>query len=236
MRRSTSAWALAIALVVTLTVTGCSSESAVDPADFSAIVDNFYLPLSPGASRVYEGSSEEGATRVTVTVLLESRVVLGVKCRVVLDQVFVKDELRESTRGWYAQDAEGNVWSFGEAIEQYKGGKVIDTAGSWEAGVEGAAPGIVMKAEPTVGDVYPQEYLAGEAGGMAEVLEVDATVEVPYSSFRGVVKIKEWTPLDPGVIEEKYYAPGMGLVLTEQVEGGSDWGRLIHLFGLCCPQ
>ena len=102
---------------------------------------------------------------------------------------------------------------------------------TWEAGVDGAVPGIIMKADPKVGDVYQQEYLEGEAEDMAEVLEVDASVEVPYSSFNQVIKTKEWTPLEPGVVEEKYYAPGLGLVLTQQVEGGSDWERLIALYG-----
>jgi hypothetical protein len=140
--------------------------------------------------------------------------------------------LRESTRDWYAQDADGNVWYFGEDTKEYEGGEVTSTAGSWEAGVDGAVPGIIMKADPKVGDVYQQEYLAGEAEDMAEVLEMDASVEVPYSSFNHVIKTKEWTPLEPGVVEEKYYAPGMGLVLTKQVEGGSEWERLIDLYGL----
>jgi hypothetical protein len=230
--RSLSVWVLAIALGATLTVAGCSSESAIDPAGFSTAVDNFYFPLSRGSSRVYEGSSEEGATRAEVTVLFETKVVMGVECRVVLDEVFAGNELRESTRDWYAQDAEGNVWYFGEDTKEYEGGEVASTAGSWEAGVGGAMPGIIMKADPKVGDVYQQEYLEGEAEDMAEVLQVDATAEVPYGSFRSVVKIKEWTPLEPGVVEEKYYAPGMGLVLTKQVEGGSDWERLIDLYGL----
>jgi hypothetical protein len=275
--RFASVWALAIALIIMVTVAACDNEptsptslgspattaaassapttattaadssssttattaagsggstAAIDPADFSTTVDHPYFPLEPGSSLIYEGSSEDGATRVTVTVLFETKVVMGVECRVVLDEVIVVDELRESTRDWYAQDDDGNVWYFGEDTKEYEDGEVTSTAGSWEAGVDGAVPGIIMKADPAVGDVYQQEYLAGEAEDMAEGLEVDATVQVPYGSFDSVVKTKDWTPLEPGVVEEKYYAPGMGLVLTKQVEGGSEWERLIDLFGL----
>lgn len=252
--RCVKTWMLVMALVAMSTMAACSSESAspasnepmtaettaagssgstivIDPADFSTSIDNLYFPLHRGTSYVYEGSSKDGATRVQATVLFESRVVMGVECRVVLEKVFVRDELRESTHKWYAQDGDGNVWQFGKDSEEYKEGEVTSTAGSWEAGIDGAAPGIVMKADPQVGDVYQQRYLAGEAEGMAEVLGVDASVEVPYSSFNHVLKIKEWTSLDPGVIQEKYYGPGMGLVLREQVEGGSEWERLIALYG-----
>jgi hypothetical protein len=231
--RFASTLVLAAALVTVLGAIACSNGSTVtiDPADFSTAIDNLYLPLHRGASFVFEGSSTEGPTRVTVTVLFDTKVVMGVECRVVLDETRVGDELRESTRDWYAQDSKGNVWYFGEDTKEYKDGKVASTAGSWEAGVDGAEPGIVMEAEPKVGDTYRQEYRAGEAEDTAEVLQVDASVDVPYSSFSQVVRIKEWTPLEPGVVEEKYYAPGLGLVLAKQVEGGSDWERLIDLYG-----
>jgi hypothetical protein len=254
--RSLSVWVLVVALVAMLTLAACDSESTppvldgspattvatgvgssgstavIDPAGFSTAVDNFYFPLHRGTSYIYEGSSEDGPTRAQVTVLFETKFVMGVECRVVLDEVFVGGELRESTRDWYAQDTEGNVWFLGEDTKEYEGGEVASTAGSWEAGVDGARPGIIMKADPKVGDVYRQEHRAGEAEDMAEVLEVDASVEVPYASFSSVVRTKEWRPLEPGVVEEKYYAPGMGLVLTQQVEGGSEWQRLIDLYGL----
>jgi hypothetical protein len=217
---------------VTTVAGGGGSTPTVDPADFSTTIDNLYFPVPRGHTFVYDASGPDGATGMRIRVLLDTQVVMGVECRPVLTEVFVGDDLRESTQRYYAQDAEGNVWYFGEDVKKYEGGEVTSTAGSWQAGVDGAAPGIVMKADPTVGDVYPLEYLAGKAGEMAEVLDADVSVEVPYSSFTHVVKIKDWTPAEARVVEEKYYAPGMGLVLTKQVEGGSGSERLIDLYGL----
>jgi hypothetical protein len=127
--------------------------------------------------------------------------------------------LRRPGRSWYAQDRDGNVWSFGEDTKELEGGKVVKTEGSWEAGKDGALPGIIMEADPQVGDRYRQEYYEGEAEDMAEVLSVDERTTVPHGSFEGVLETKDWTPLEPGIVEHKHYARGVGTIHKEKVEG-----------------
>ena len=118
--------------------------------------------------------------------------------------------LTEKTFDYYAQDKKGNVWYFGEDTKEYENGKVVSTKGSWEAGVDGAKPGFIMQADPKVGETYRQEYYEGEAEDMAKVLSLSESVTVPYGSFDQVLVTKEWTPLEPGLVEHKYYAPGVG--------------------------
>jgi len=137
---------------------------------------------------------------------------MGVECVVVRDTAWEGGELIERTFDWYAQDQEGTVWYFGEDTKEYRNGKVTSTGGSWEAGVDGAQPGIIMQANPKAGLSYRQEYYEGEAEDKAQVVSVNESVTVPYGSFDHVLKTKEWTPLEPGLVEHKYYAPGVGQV------------------------
>jgi hypothetical protein len=130
---------------------------------------------------------------------------------------------------WYAQDEDGNVWYFGEDTKQLEGGKIVSTDGTWEAGKDGAQPGIMMEADPQVGDEYRQEYYEGQAEGMAEVLSLDEQVTVSYGSYENVLMTKEWNPLEPDVIEHKYYAEGVGNLLEETVEGGSGGFELLEM-------
>jgi hypothetical protein len=211
---------------------GTGADPAFDPADFSSSVTNPYFPLVFGSMFFYEGTTEDGAASVQVTVLSNTRTVMGVECVVVLDVVSIDGEVREETTEWYAEDGEGNVRRFGRDTKKYENGAVVSTAGSWEAGVNGAVPGIVMEANPKAGDIYPQGYLKGEAEDMAEILEVGATVEIPFGSYDKVLRIKEWSPLEPGVTVEKFYAPGQGLIKVMQVEGGS---RVEVLTDYFCP-
>ena len=144
------------------------------------------------------------------------------------DQVFLEGDLTEDTFDWLAQDVDGNVWYFGEDTTAYDEGKPT-TEGSWEAGVDGAQAGIVMLADPRPGDRYPQEYYKGEAEDRAEVLAVDAKVDVPFGSYTDMVKTSDTTPLEPDVEEHKYYAKGVGLVYEENIRGGDDRGRLVSM-------
>ena len=204
---------------------------AIDPADFSTTIDNPYMPLKPGTTWIYEGQSPDGASRVEVVVTSETKTIMGVTCVVVHDQVTAGGSVVEDTFDWYAQDKDGNVWYFGEDSKEYENGVVVSTAGSWEAGVNGAMPGIIMKADPQVGDTYQQEYLQGEAEDMAEVLALDESATVPFGSFTQLLRTREWTPLEPGVAEEKLYAPGVGLIQTKTVEGGADVESLVEVIG-----
>jgi hypothetical protein len=138
-----------------------------------------------------------------------------VECVVVDDRGWEAGKLIEKTYDWFAQDEEGNVWYFGEDTKEYNNGKVTSTKGSWEAGVDGAKPGIIMEAHPKVGESYRQEYYKGEAEDMAKVQSSNESVKVLYGSFDHVLVTKEWTPLEPGYVEHKYYARGVG-----QVSGG----------------
>jgi hypothetical protein len=136
-------------------------------------------------------------------------------------------ELVEDTFDWYAQDGNGNVWYLGEETKEYEDGKLMTTAGSWEAGVDGALPGVIVPATPEVGMAYRQEYYAGDAEDAAEVLSLSERAEVPFGSFRDVLLTKDFTPLEPDVLEYKLYARGVGPVLVLGVSGGSGREELV---------
>jgi hypothetical protein len=198
------------------------------PDDFTTQVDNPYFPIAPGSRWVYRETDTEGARqRVVVTVLERTRVVAGIRARVVHDVVTEDGALVENTFDWYAQDTDGNVWYLGEDTKEFENGKMAGTEGSWEAGVEGAQAGIIMPAHPEVGMTYRQEYYKGEAEDAAKVLSIDERVEVPYGSFEGAVMTKDYTPLEPDLIEYKFYARGVGLVLAVAISGGSDREELM---------
>jgi hypothetical protein len=188
--------------------------------DFDTVVDNPYWPLLPGASWVFEGAGEY----VEVTVLEETRVIMGIVAVVVRDTVrdgAASADVVEDTYDWYAQDKDGNVWYLGEDTREYEGGVVVSTEGSWEAGVDGAQPGIVMHAaQPDPGEPYRQEYLACEAEDFAEIVSETEAVSVPFGDFDDCIKTREYTPLEPSVNEYKYYCAGVGLVLEEDAETG----------------
>lgn len=201
----------------------------INPADFVDVIDNPYFPLIPGTTFFYEGESEDATIRNEVFVTYENRQVMGVNTTVIRDRVWEDDELVEETFDWYAQDKDGNVWYLGEDSKDLEGGKLVSTKGSWEAGVNGAQPGILIQGEPHVGDVYRQEYFKGEAEDMAEVLALDESVSVEYGSFENCLKTREWTPLEPGVEENKYYAPGIGFIQEVMIQGGSERLELVDI-------
>jgi len=200
----------------------------IGPDDFVARVDNPYLPLIPGTRWVYEGESDGEHERIEVEVLAETRDVMGVAATVVRDTVYVNGELAEDTYDWFAQDRAGNVWYLGEDTHEYEDGQPINAAGAWEARVDGAQPGIVMLAAPRVGDAYRQEYLAGEAEDMGEVLAVGVRKRIDLGAYADVVVTRDWTPLEPGVVEEKWYARGVGLIRETATAGGSGSVELVE--------
>jgi hypothetical protein len=212
---------------VLLAACGGAPVSNMDPSNFVATIDNPWLPFAPGSQWVFEDESEDGLERIEVTVTDDTRQIMGITATVVRDIVTLDGEVIEDTFDWYAQDREGNVWYLGEATEEFENGEVVSTAGSWEAGVDGAEAGIIMKANPTVGDTYRQEFYKGEAEDMAEIVRTGEAVEVAFGSFEDVLVIKEWTPLEPGIAEEKYYARGVGPVLEVKVEGAEGRVELI---------
>jgi hypothetical protein len=200
----------------------------IDPASFVEVVDNPYFPMLVGSRWVYEGEADGETERVEIVVTDQRKNVMGIAATVVRDSVYVEGELVEDTFDWFAQDRDGNVWYLGEDSHEIEGGKVVSTEGSWEAGVDGALPGIVMPAEPAVGLAFRQEYYVGEAEDMFEIVEVDATVEVPAGSFAEVITTRDWTPLEPEVVEQKQYAPGIGKLREAKTAGGDDVSELVE--------
>ena len=209
-------------------VVGCGDASACDktpdpsyhpvikPADFTSTIDNPLSPWPPGATWAMKSSTED----ITITVLSTKKTILGVECVVVQDTV--KDpttgDLVEDTFDWFAQDKDGNVWYFGEDTKSFVNGAVVSTHGSWEAGVDGALPGIVMPASPTVTKPptpYRQEYLPCEAEDEAEVIETGVSIKVTSGSYKDCIRTREFTRLEPTGAEFKTYCPGVGNVLVE---------------------
>lgn len=192
-------------------------QPTINPADFVAAVDNPLLPLAPGTRFTFEGGGET----IEVSVTRETRVVQDVTCVVVRDTVTEGGQVTEDTYDWFAQDKHGNVWYMGEDTKEYENGKLESTEGSWEAGVDGAKAGIVMPAAPAVGVPYRQEYYACEAEDMAEVASLSESVDVPFGSYTGCLKTREYTPLESDVNEYKYYCQGVGMVLEVEVSSGT---------------
>ena len=181
-------------------------------ADFVSAVDHPYFPLVPGTSWEYEVRGAEDGERVTISVLDESKVVDGVRAVVVQDRTTDADgELVEQTYDWYAQDKVGNVWYLGEKTTVYEDGEV-SRKGSWEAGVDEARAGLIMVANPRVGKMYQQSYYHGKAEDIGKILSVDETVTVPAGRFENVIRTADITPLEPELIENKWYAAGVGLI------------------------
>ncbi|MEY2513719.1 MAG: hypothetical protein QOJ89_1077 [bacterium] len=204
-----------------------SEAVTLDPADFTTRIDNPYLPLRPGSRWVYRETSGAGVReRVTVTVTKRTkRIANGVTARVVRDVATRNGSTTEATDDWYAQDSKGNVWYLGESTAEYRDGKVVSRAGSFEAGVGGAQPGIAIPADPVPGLSYRQEYLKGEAEDTGAIVTVgDERVGVPFGSFdKRVLMTRDLEPTEPKVEELKFYAPRVGLVLS--IHTDRDGGR-----------
>jgi hypothetical protein len=197
-------------------------DPEITPADFidptqigDTVTPNPYFPLIPGTGWIYEGGDET----IIVTVTDDTKQILGITCIVVKDVVKENGGVIEETDDWYAQDKVGNVWYFGEIARNYENGELVDIEGSWKAGVDGAKPGILMKAAPHLGDVYRQEFSLGDAEDIGEILSLTGTETVPAASCSGNCLVtKDYSPLEPDAVENKYYAPTIGLILEVNPE------------------
>jgi hypothetical protein len=230
---------LCVALAATLGQVACDGSGPSGPeynpdipADLSAEVTNPYFPLLPGTRYDYAGETAEGTETIVVEVLTETRAVNGVTARVVRDRVFLEGDLIEDTRDWYAQDGEGNVWYLGEDSQEIEDGVVVSTEGSWEWGVNGALPGIIMWADPgaRLNQAYRQEFSEGVAEDWARALGTDRSVRVPYGDFTTCLETEDWNGLEAGAEERKFYCPGIGLAL----ETGSGGAR-VELVEVAAP-
>lgn len=225
--------AIAVALV-----TGCGSDPAaveydpqLDAASFVAAVTNPFFPLVPGTTLHFAGQTDEGLETNTVAVLGQPRVVAGITATVVHDRVYLNGSLIEETWDWYAQDRNGDVWYLGEDSREMRNGTIVSRAGSWETGVDGAKPGIIMWADPAahVGASYRQEYYRGQAEDWARVLGVGESVTVPFGTFTGCIRTEDWNALDRDVLEHKYYCPQLGETMVVMVRGGTERIELVNV-------
>jgi hypothetical protein len=202
----------------------------IEPADFDADVDNPWFPLTPGTTLVYTGEQDGAQARELVTTLARTKVIDGVRTRVVFDRLFLDGELAERTYDYYAQDDDGNVWYFGEdTVARDDNGNLTDTEGSFRAGVDGAEPGVFMQAHPEIGRRFRQEWYAGHAEDQFRVVERNAQVTVPYGSFHRALRTEETTDLEPGVVDNKFYVRNVGEVTEMTVQGGTEHFDLVRI-------
>ena len=207
---------------------GPSTTTARERPGFSANVTNPWFPLRRGSVYRYRGVKDGKPSHEVMTVTDRTRMIDGVPTVVVSDLLYIHGKLEERTSDYYSQDAHGNVWYFGEdTAELDPNGKVTTREGSWHSGVDGAKPGIFMYAVPRVGQSARQEYLEGQAEDHFEVIATGKSVTVPFKRFGGVLLTKEWTPLEPGVLDHKFYARGIGTVLEQTVQGGDERNELV---------
>ena len=194
----------------------------LDPAHFTADVTNPWFPLEPGTRWTYRETTEDReVVKVVVTATSVTRTIAnGVTARVVRDTVTLDGEIIEDTLDWYAQDKGGTVWYLGEDTAEFEDGRITTREGSFEAGVDGAQAGVIMPASPEIGMAYRQEYYKGEAEDNGEVLALGQRASVPAGKYDDLVQTADTTPLEPDVLEHKYYARGVGLVLTIDREAG----------------
>lgn len=194
----------------------------IDPAQFTTEITNPFLTLPTGRKLVYSGETPDGLERIEITMTGETRVIIGVTTTVYLDRVFHAGELVEETRDYLAQNtATGDVWYFGEDVQNYENGKPTNTNGAWIAGVDNAQPGIWITASPVPGMEYRQEYYPGVAEDMVTIKQTGVAVETALGTFEGCVVTYDWTPLDPDSREDKTYCPGIGAKVSthHQVDG-----------------
>jgi hypothetical protein len=203
----------------------------LDPADFSVSIDNPYWPMSPGTKWVYSETDTKGTNqKVVVEVTDETKMIAnGIEARVVRDTVTENGAPVEITDDWYAQDKAGNIWYLGEHVTNYKNGKVVGHGGSFEAGVDGAQPGIAMPADPDPGLSYRQEYYKGEAEDKAAVITIgEERVQVPLGYFdKSVLMTRDLVPTEPKVQELKFYAPNVGPLLSVHTDGDGSRAELM---------
>jgi hypothetical protein len=195
-------------------------DPVIDPANFVSQIDNPYFPLKPGTTFIYEGQTAHGLEHSEFAVTHNTKVILGVTCIEVRDSVLTDGVLTEDTLDWFAQDKDGNVWYFGENTHELEDGLITTIDGTFTAGVDNDKPGIIMEADPAIGDFYRQEFSLANAEDFAEVASLTESVTVPFGSFTNCLKTIETTPLETDLLEHKFYAPGIGNISTVDAHTG----------------
>ncbi len=201
------------------------------PDHFVQTIDNPYFPLPVGRTLVYKGTKDGQSQIDRVTVTSKTKAIEGITATIVSDVAKHRGSLLEKTHDWYAQDDQGNVWYLGENTRAFLPNGRVDRSGSWEAGVGGAKPGIVMEADPQVTDAYRQECLAGQAEDMAWVVRRGGSVDVPFGTVHRALWTLEFSPVEPDVVDRKVYGPGVGIVLEVSMSGGHEVAKLVRVHG-----
>ncbi len=193
----------------------------INSADFSTNITNKYFSLPVGKKMTFEATTKDGPEKIELEITKETKVIGGVTTIVYLDTVYLNGQVHEITRDYLAQHKNGDVWYFGEEVDNYDNGSFKDHAGTFIHGKDGAKAGIWMKAEQKVGDSYRQEYYKGNAEDMRDVVAIGQTVTTKLGTYTACAKVYDWTPLDKKSREYKYYCPQIGsLVLNENLETG----------------
>jgi hypothetical protein len=206
-------------------------EPVLNPRDFVRVIDNPYYPLPVGRTLIYRGVRDGQTQTDRVHVTSRTKVIEGITATTVSDVARHKGKLLEKTTDWFAQDKQGNVWYLGEDTAAYLPNGQIDRSGSWQAGVHDGEPGIIMLAHPQVPDAYRQEFLRGQAEDAAWIVNKGGSVRVPFGVVHRILTSLEFTRLEPGVIDQKIYAPGIGIVRELSQKGPLEVARLVSVRG-----
>jgi hypothetical protein len=237
---------VALSLVLTTANLGAPAYAVTDgwqdsfnleDCKFSSTGSNNYFFLKPGYQLVLEGEEDGEQVQLTITVLNETKMVDGTETRIVEERQIEDGELVEVSKNYFAVcGPDNNIFYFGEAVDNYEDGKIINHDGAWLAGEDEARPGIIIPSQPKVGMKYYQEIAKGIAEDRAEILSLSETLDTPAGKFENVLKVEETTPLEPGVKEYKLHAPGVGLIqdgplklvkyVLPKVESGNDNGGI----------
>jgi hypothetical protein len=199
-------------------------------APASSTAQNPWFPLESGTVFVYRGTEDGDALRDVVTVTNKTKVINGTRCIVVEDRLYRNGRLAERTTDWYWLDRTGNVWYFGEDTAELNAkGKVVSREGSWQAGRDGATPGVFMPAHPRAGANGQQEHYKGHAEDQFRIISLTRPVSVAFISAKKAMLVEEFTPLEPEVLDNKVYVRGVGLVLERTVRGGNEKLELVSV-------
>ena len=207
---------------------GASYHPVIVAANFTADVTNPWFPLKPGSRWIYSGTKDSKKAKDVVTIPAATTTIAGVPVRPVKDALYLNGKLEERTTDYYTQDLQGNVWYFGEDTAELDAhGKVLDTEGSWKTGVAGAEPGVFMQSDPQRGVLFRQEYYAGHAEDQYSAIDLSAKITVPFGSYTDALRTEETTRLEPTIVDNKYYAKGVGEVMEVQVKGPPPIEKLV---------
>jgi hypothetical protein len=200
---------IVVLMVAPLRAETWTTEFPIDKQDLASTGRNPYFILEPGHYLFLRG----GDVELTITVLTETKMVDGVQTRVVEERETKAGKLFEISRNYLAISKRTNdVFYFGEDVDIYKGGKVVSHSGAWLSGVNGSRFGLFIPGQPSVNARYYQEVAPGVAMDRAEIMSLTDIVRTPAGEFKNCLKVKETTPLEAGVTDYKYYAPGIGMV------------------------